>query len=163
MSRQEIPATQAVRMLRQNGARFVPHFYTYEEQGGTRVASLALAVDEHAVIKTLVFQTDMKQPFLVLMHGDLETSSKQLARTLGVKQVTPCDVASAERITGYTVGGISPFGTRSRLPVLAERTIFALPRIWINGGRRGFLVEIAPALMKPLLDIVEVDVGIGKG
>jgi len=150
-------------MLRQSGAKFLPHFYTYADQGGTRVASLALAVDEHAVIKTLVFQTDMKQPFLVLMHGDLEASSKQLARTLGVRQVTACDVASAQRITGYTVGGISPFGTRSRLPVLAEQTIFALPRIWINGGKRGFLVEIDPAIMKPLLDIVEVDVGIGKG
>jgi Cys-tRNA(Pro) deacylase len=143
MDHEEIPITKGVRLLREKKIEFRPYFYRYEDHGGTTRAAVELGAPEHAVVKTLVMETDAKKPFLVLMHGDREVSTKQLARILGVKSVSPCDVAVAQRHTGYQVGGISPFGTRSPLPVYAEKGIFALPRIWINGGRRGFLVEVA--------------------
>jgi Cys-tRNA(Pro) deacylase len=160
MEKLEIPGTTAVRFLREKNIEFIPRFYTYEAHGGTRVASSALNVQEHNVIKTLVFETDAKQPMLVLMHGDWEVSVKQLARTLGVKQVVPSTEENAYRHTGYQVGGISPFGTRKQLPVYIESTIMSLERIYINGGKRGFLLDVLPAALRVLPQITEVTVGI---
>ena len=158
----EYPITPAVRLLREKKVAFEPHLYDYVEHGGTSRSAEELGVDEHAVVKTLVMETEAKKPLLVLMHGDREVSTKQLARTLGVKSVHPCDFAQAQKHTGYLVGGTSPFGTRARLPVYAERTIFELPVIYINGGKRGFLVEIDPRLLRELLPVTEVSVAVGK-
>lgn len=161
MSKPDYPVTPAIRLLREKGIEFVPHLYAYEAHGGTRASSRELGVDEHAVIKTLVMETDARSPLLVLMHGDKEVSTKQLARTLGVKQVAPVSEATVTRLTGYMVGGCSPFGTRSRLHVYAESTIFRLPRIYINGGKRGFLVEIDPSDLRRALDgVTEVEAAI---
>jgi Cys-tRNA(Pro) deacylase len=156
----DYPVTPAVRMLREHKVEFAPHLYSYEERGGTRHSAHSLGVDEHAVVKTLVMETDARRALIVLMHGDCEVSTKQLARTLNVKSVQPCDPATAQKHTGYLVGGTSPFGTRARLPVYVERTIFELPRIYINGGKRGFLVEIDPKMLRELLPVEEVSVGI---
>src|ERR671917_1124491 len=156
----DYPVTPAVRALRELGAEFEPHLYEYEERGGTRRSAEELGVDEHAVVKTLVLETDARRPLVVLMHGDREVSTKRLARRLGVKTVRPCDPAAAQRHTGYMVGGTSPFGTRARLPVYVERTIFGLPRIFINGGKRGFLVEIEPKDLRILSPLEEVEVAI---
>lgn len=133
----DYPITCAVRVLREKKIVFEPLLYEYKEHGGTRRSAEELRVDEHSVIKTLVMENDSRQPLIVLMHGDLEVSTKELARALGVKSVSPCDPATAEKHTGYQVGGTSPFGTRKPLPVYAERTIFDLPKIIINGGKRG--------------------------
>lgn len=160
MGREDYPVTTGVRFLRDHKIPFEPCLYHYEEHGGTSRAASELGVPEHSVIKTLVFAGDGKSYFLVLMHGDREVSAKQLARTLGMKQVTPCDVAMAQRLTGYMVGGISPFGTRSPLPVYVEESIFPLPRIYINGGKRGFLVSMNPAQLGQALGAVPVAVGI---
>ena len=151
MSKQEIPVTPAVRFLRDNKIEFTPCFYDYVEKGGTAVSSQALGVDEHSVIKTLVMEDDAKKPMLVLMHGDLQVSTKQLARELGVKSVKPCDPETAQRHTGYMVGGTSPFGTRKPLPVILQKTIADLPEIHINGGKRGFLVRLSTASLLKLL------------
>jgi len=158
MGRSEVPATNAVRVLREHNTPFIPHFYNYEEHGGTRHSAEALAVPEHIVVKTLVFITDRKNPCLVLIHGDREVSAKQLARVMNVKRVEPCDERTAHKFTGYLFGGTSPFGTRTRLPVYAEKTIFGLERIFINGGKRGFLVELHPEILRKLLHVVEVTV-----
>ncbi|HEX8853887.1 MAG TPA: Cys-tRNA(Pro) deacylase [Pyrinomonadaceae bacterium] len=152
--------TPAVRALRERKVAFEPHLYEYEERGGTRRSAEALGVEEHAVVKTLVLETETRKPLIVLMHGDREVSTKRLARTLGVKAVSPCEPRTAEKHTGYVVGGTSPFGTRARLPVYVERTIFQLPSIYINGGKRGFLVSIAPRVLRELLAVEEVEVGI---
>ena len=157
------PVTPAVRVLRERGVEFEPHLYDYEERGGTRHSAESLNVDEHAVVKTLVMEAEHKMPFLVLMHGDREVSTKQLARHMGVKAVHPCDFAEAQRHTGYLVGGTSPFGTRTHLHVYAERTIFDLPVIYINGGKRGFLVSVDPRVLKEVLHAEEVEVAIEKG
>jgi Cys-tRNA(Pro) deacylase len=149
MSRPDYPITPAVRFLRAAEIPFEPRLYRYEEHGGTARAAAELGVPEHRIVKTLVFEAD-GQPCLVLMHGDREVSTRGLARALGAKRAAPCDVAIAERHTGYVVGGISPFGTRTRLRVLVESTILELDRICINGGKRGFLVEIAPAALAVL-------------
>jgi Cys-tRNA(Pro) deacylase len=117
-------------------------------------------VDEHAVIKTLVMEPDGGRPFLILMHGDREVSTKNLARALSAKAVTPCATDKAERVTGYQVGGISPFGTRQPLPVYVQASILALPRIYINGGKRGFLVEMTVADLRRILPVLEVDVAV---
>ncbi len=154
------PVTPAVRLLRENKVEFTPHLYDYEERGGTRHSAEALGVDEHAVVKTLVLETDARKPLIVLMHGDREVSTKGLARTLNVKSVQPCEPATAQKHTGYLVGGTSPFGTRAQLPVYVERTIFALPKIYINGGKRGFLVEIEPRVLRELLPVEEVNVAV---
>jgi Cys-tRNA(Pro) deacylase len=159
MTTHDHPVTSAVRVLRENGIPFHPHLYDYEEHGGTKASAAALRVNEHAVIKTLVMQTDARRPLMVLMHGDREVSTKQLARILNVKQVQPCDEATARRHTGYQFGGTSPFGTRTILPLYAEATIFDLPRIFINGGKRGFLVEINPGSLQTILAINLVSVG----
>ena len=155
-----IPATTGVRFLRERGITFLPHFYPFQEHGGTAHAASSLAVDEHSIVKTIVVTTDTGEPYLVLMHGDREVSLKRLARTLGFREITVADQKDAERLTGYTVGGISPFGTRRALRVCVERTILALPRIFINGGKRGFLVEIPPTVLTEQLAALPVDVGI---
>ncbi len=154
------PVTPAVRLLREKKVEFEPHLYDYEERGGTRRSAEALKVDEHAVVKTLVMETEARRPLIVLMHGDREVSTKTLARTLGVKAVSPCDPATAQKHTGYLVGGTSPLATRARMPVYVERTVFQLPKIYINGGKRGFLVSIDPQALRAVLPIEEVEVGI---
>ena len=154
------PITPAVRLLREKKVEFEPHLYDYVERGGTKHSSEALGVDEHAMVKTLVMEAEGKRPFLVLMHGDREVSTKQLARHMGVKAVHPCDFAEAQKHTGYLVGGTSPFGTRVHLHVYAERTIFDLPVIYINGGKRGFLVSVDPRALKEVLHAEEVEVAI---
>lgn len=159
----DYPVTPAVRFLREKRVEFEPHLYDYVERGGTHHSAEALGVDEHTVVKTLVMETDEKKPLVVLMHGDREVSTKQLARRLGVKSVHPCDFAQAQKHTGYLVGGTSPFGTRTRLPVYVERTIFDLPEIYINGGKRGFLVSIDPKVLRDVLPAEEVEVAIEKG
>lgn len=146
----EVPVTTAVRFLRSHKVTFVPHLYDWEEHGGTKHSAQSLGVDEHQVIKTLVFENDQKKPLLVLMHGDREVSTKNLARFLGCKTVQPCTPQNVTRYTGYQVGGCSPFGTKQALPVYVESTILALPKIFINGGKRGFLVEIAPDVLQVL-------------
>ncbi len=156
------PVTQAVRVLRAHGIPFEPRLYDYVEHGGTSRSSEALGVDEHAVVKTLVFETDAKKPLIVLMHGDVQVSTKGLARLIGARTITPCTPERAEKWTGYQVGGTSPFGTRHAMPVYAERSIFELPRILINGGKRGFLVELDPAVLRTVLAVVPVDVATPK-
>jgi Cys-tRNA(Pro) deacylase len=156
----EYPITQAVRYLREKKVEFVPHFYDYVEKGGTAHSAEMLGVDEHAVVKTLVFETSERKPLIVLMHGDASVSTKELARYLKVKSVEPATPEKATKITGYLVGGTSPFGTKTRLPVYVERTIFELEKIYINGGKRGFLIEIAPRVLKEVLQVEEVEVGI---
>jgi Cys-tRNA(Pro) deacylase len=158
------PVTTAVRALKAAGIPFVPHLYKYEEHGGTAHAARSLGVDEHAVVKTLVMEADAKKPLLVLMHGDREVSTRQLARTLGLKRVVPCDPQTAHRHTGYMVGGISPFGTRVLLPIAVEVSILSLDRIYINGGKRGFLVEIDPScLTQAFPGLFRVSVGLAAG
>ena len=156
----DYPITPAVRLLREKKVEFEPHLYDYVERGGTHHSAEELGVDEHSVVKTLVMEADAKRPFIVLMHGDREVSTKNLARHIGVKAVHPCDFAEAQKHTGYLVGGTSPFGTRTHLHVYAERTIFDLPVIYINGGKRGFLVSLAPQDLRLALKVQEVDVGI---
>lgn len=162
MPKADFPVTPAVRRLRELQLPFEPQLYPYLQHGGTAHAAASLGVPEHQVIKTLILETDGRHPLIVLMHGDCEVSTKNLARHLGVRQVTPCEAATAERLTGYTVGGISPFGTRRSMPVYAERTILALPRIYINGGKRGFLLAIDPAVLRQALSIEEVEVATGQ-
>ena len=155
-----MPVTPAIRVLRAAGVPFTEHPYRYEDHGGTRVPARELGVPEHAVIKTLVMETDTGAPLIVLMHGDLEVSTKQLARAIGCKHVQPCRPEVANRHSGYLVGGTSPFGTRKPMPVYVERSILDLPRIYINGGARGFLVGLAPADLVRVLSPTLVDVGI---
>lgn len=156
----EFPVTQAVRCLRDRTIEFVPHLYDYVEKGGARESSRQLGVDVHAVVKTLVFETNEKKPLIVLMHGDNEVSTKTLARHLGVKMIEPVPPEKATKLTGYLVGGTSPFGTKTIMPVYVEKTIFDLEKIYINGGKRGFLIEIDPAVLKDFLQVEEVSVGI---
>jgi Cys-tRNA(Pro) deacylase len=150
----------AIRTLRAANVAFEPHLYPWEAHGGTRASSAALGVDEHTVIKTLIFEDDKKQPLCILMHGDREVSAKNLARTIGVKTVAPCTPEVADRHSGYQVGGTSPFGLRRKMPVYMERTIAELPRIYINGGARGFLVAIDPADAVRVLAPTLVDVAV---
>ncbi len=138
------PETLATRFLRQHQTPFSTHLYNYEDHGGTKVSSRELNVAEHAVVKTLVMEDESRQPLIVLMHGDRKVSTKELARQTGHKQISPCDPAVAQRHTGYLVGGTSPFGTKKTLPVFMERSILDLPLIYINGGKRGFLVGVHP-------------------
>lgn len=147
MARDKIPTTPAIRALRQAKADFTAHTYAYVERGGTAASAAALGVDEHRVIKTLVMHDEQKRPLVVLMHGDREVSTKALARALGVKSVAPCPPKVARKHSGYQVGGTSPFGLRKPLPVYCEGTILALDRLIINGGKRGLLVEITPAVL----------------
>ena len=156
----DFPITQVVRFLRDKKIEFIPSLYDYVEKGGTRESAKQLGIDEHAVVKTLVFETNEKKPLIMLMHGDREVSTKSLARFLNVKSVEPASLDRAAKWTGYIFGGTSPFGTKTRLPVYAEQSIFELDRIYINGGKRGFLVEIDPAVLKTCLDITNVSVGV---
>jgi len=153
-------STPAIHFLRKHGVAFTEHPYRYEDHGGTRVSSRELGVDEHAVVKTLVMEDEAKRPLIVLMHGDREVSTKQLARQTGHKTIEPCDPAVAERHTGYAVGGTSPFGTRKPLPIFVERTILDLERVYINGGRRGLLVGVAPGDLTRVLGATPVEVAL---
>jgi len=160
MAKPDYPITPAVRLLREKKIGFDPHLYAYQDRGGTSRSASELNVDEHSVIKTLVMQTDLATPVIVLMHGDREVSTKELARAIGARSVAPCDPAIAEKHTGYQVGGTSPFGTRKSLPVYVEKTILDLDKIYINGGKRGFLISIASADLARVLPITEVNVAI---
>lgn len=153
-------STAAVHFLRQHGVAFTEHLYRYEERGGTRVSSRELGVAEHAVIKTLVMQDEQREPLIVLMHGDREVSTKELARQAGRKSISPCEPAVAQKHTGYLVGGTSPFGTRKAMPVYLERSVLDLDRVYINGGRRGFLLAVAPRDIERVLTPVLVDVAL---
>ena len=144
----ETPATQ---MLRRAGVSFEEHPYDYVEHGGTGESARQLGVPEHHVVKTLVMQDERAQPLIVLMHGDRQVSTKNLAREIGVKSVEPCKPEVAQRHSGYLVGGTSPFGLRKALPVFVEATVLALPHIYINGGRRGFLVSLVPQVLQDVL------------
>jgi len=155
------PVTLAVRALRTGGVAFEPHLYAWQPHGGTRASAEALGVDEHLVIKTLIFEDDRHSPLCVLMHGDREVSHKQLARLVGVKTVSPCAPEVADRHSGYQVGGTSPFGLRRAMPIYMEHSILDLPVLYINGGARGFLVAIAPREVQRLLSPVLVDVAVG--
>jgi Cys-tRNA(Pro) deacylase len=145
MAKDKAPVTAAVRLLRAAGVTFTEHLYQYEEKGGTAVSARELGVDEHTVIKTLVMEDERKNPLVVLMHGDCQVSTKELARVIGVKLVTPCAPDTANRHSGYLVGGTSPFGMKKSLPVYLEESILALPKVYINGGKRGFLIGMDPA------------------
>ena len=147
----------AIPVLKKHHVSFTGHEYRYEDRGGTAVSSRELGVEEHAVIKTLVMEDEMKRPLIILMHGDREVSTKNLARQIGAKAVTPCAPDVAQRHTGYMVGGTSPFGTRKPLPVYMERTIAELDRLYVNGGRRGFLVSMTPADLIRVLSPTLVD------
>ena len=160
MGKDKTPVTAAVRALRAAGVSFSEHCYAYEEKGGTAVSSRELEVDEHAVVKTLVMEDDQKNPLIVLMHGDRQVSTKELARVLGVKTIVPCSPEAALRHSGYQVGGTSPFGTRKTMSVYLEETIFELQKIYINGGKRGFLVGIDPREILKVLNPIPVRVGL---
>ena len=149
--KEHISESQATQMLRKHQVSFNEHPYPYEEHGGTSVSARELGVPEHEVIKTLVMQDEAARPLIVLMHGDCKVSTKNLARAIGCKSVEPCKPEVAQRHSGYMIGGTSPFGTKKALPVYVEETILALPRIYINGGRRGFLVSLAPQVLLDLL------------
>lgn len=156
----DYPVTMAVRVLRQHTVPFEPHLYTWEPRGGTRVSARELGVSEHEVVKTLIFEDEKKQPLCVLMHGDREVSSKNLARQLSKKSVAPCAPEVADRHSGYQVGGTSPFGLKRPMPIYVERSILELPRIYINGGARGFLVALEPGVLVSVLRASAVDVAI---
>ncbi|HEY3382460.1 MAG TPA: Cys-tRNA(Pro) deacylase [Vicinamibacterales bacterium] len=157
------PSTPAVLFLRAQHVPFTEHGYRYEEHGGTAVAARELAVPEHAVIKTLIMEDDGRRPLIVLMHGDREVSTKQLARQIGARSVAPCRPDVANRHTGYLVGGTSPFGTRKAMPVYLERGVLEEPTIYVNGGSRGFLVGLAPADLVRVLSPTLVDVALVGG
>jgi Cys-tRNA(Pro) deacylase len=155
MSKEKMPVTAAIRVLRAENVAFKDHLYEYEEKGGTAVSARELGVDEHLMIKTLIMEDEKHQPLIVLMHGDMQVSTKELARLLGVKTITPCTPETANKHSGYLVGGTSPFGTHRQMPVYMEETIAELPIIYINGGKRGYLVEMRPQevirVLKPKL------------
>ncbi|MBC8223549.1 Cys-tRNA(Pro) deacylase [Candidatus Bathyarchaeota archaeon] len=158
MTDDKAPPTQAVAALRKQGIEFTFHFYGYRKDAVTRAAALEVGVDEHSVVKTLVMETGEGDALIVLMHGDSWVSTKSLARQMGVKTVKPSSPKDAERLTGYRVGGISPFGTKMKLPVYIEETILDIPRILINGGRRGFLLELATQDLIKVLNPTPVNV-----
>jgi len=157
------PVTLAIRALRAAGVAFEPHLYDWAPHGGTRASAEALGVDEHAVVKTLIFEifeANARRPLCILMHGDREVSAKNLARAIGCKAVAPCAPAVADRHSGYQVGGTSPFGLRRAMPIYMQRTILDLPAIYINGGARGFLVSLDPREAERVLGPVLVDVSV---
>lgn len=154
--------TPATAFLKKHGVAFTEHSYEYEERGGTRASSEKLGVPEHVIVKTLVMEDEGKKPLVVLMHGDREVSTKNLARQTGRKRVEPCKPEVAERHSGYQVGGTSPFGTRKAMPVYVERTVLEHDRIYINGGRRGFLVALDPKELTRLVAAEPVDVALER-
>jgi len=153
---QHVSETPATQFLRRSGIAFTEHVYEYVEHGGTEESARQLGVPEHEVVKTLVMQDERAQPLIVLMHGDKQVSTKNLARQIGAKSVEPCKPEVAQRHSGYLVGGTSPFGTRKAMPVYVEQSVLALDRICINGGRRGYLIGIAPRVLTELLAAVPV-------
>lgn len=155
-----VSETPATAFLKRNKVAFTEHPYDYEERGGTRVSAAKLGVDEHAVIKTLVMEDEAKKPLVVLMHGDKEVSTKNLARQIDKKRIEPCAPDVAQRHSGYQVGGTSPFGLRKAMPIYVERTVLSLERIYINGGRRGFLVAIDPKELVRVAQAKPVDVAL---
>lgn len=156
----DFPITPAIRVLRDHKIDFEPHIFDYVEKGGTKHSAEVLGVDEHAVIKTLIFETDAKKPLIVLMHGDLQVSTKNLARYINVKTVSPVSPEKANKLTGYLIGGTSPFGVKNKMPIYVESSILELPKIYINGGKRGFLVSIEPKVLREVLQIEEVEIGL---
>ncbi len=152
------PTTQATLFLKANGVAFTDHLYAYEAHGGTSVSARELGVEEHAVVKTLVMENELKKPLIVLMHGDRKVSTKELARQIGCKKVEPCKPEVANKHSGYLFGGTSPFGTKTGMPIYVERSILELDRIYINGGRRGYLVGIDPKELPKLLAVEAVEV-----
>ena len=157
MPKDDYPVTPAIRILREKKISFIPYIFKYEEHGGTRFTAEMIGIPENLVVKTLVMETDQKKQLIILMHGDREVSTKQMARIIGVKQVTPCNASTAQRYTGYQFGGTSPFGTRHPLPVYVEKTILDLKKIYINGGKRGFIIEINPQDLRIAFQIIEVE------
>jgi Cys-tRNA(Pro) deacylase len=153
-------ATPATTFLDKHGVEYTEHTFEYVEHGGTGASSSALGVPEHEVVKTLVMETESGSPLIVLMHGDRKVSTKELARTAGVKRIFPCKPEVAQRHSGYLIGGTAPFGTRKPMPIYLERSVLALPRIFINGGRRGYLLGMAPAELVRVLSPVLVEVAL---
>ena len=160
MAREKTPVTPAVRQLRAANVEFSDHPYSYQEKGGTAVSARELGVDEHCVIKTLIMEDERNQPLIVLMHGDMQVSTKELARIIGARQVSPCSPDTAQKHSGYLVGGTSPFGTRRPMPVYMEEGITLLDRIYINGGKRGYLVSMTPGELVRVLNPVSVKVSL---
>ncbi len=154
------PSTNATRLLRQAGVAYTEHLYRYEEHGGTAVSARELGVAEHDVIKTLVMEDEKGAPLIILMHGDREVSTRELARQVGAKAIHPCKPEVASRHSGYLVGGTSPLGTKKPLPIYAEATIFELARIYLNGGSRGFLVGLGPRDLERILTIHRVQAAV---
>jgi Cys-tRNA(Pro) deacylase len=160
MGKVKSPVTAAIRVLRQAAVAFGEHPYSYEDKGGTAASARELGVPERSVVKTLIMEDERKAPLVVLMHGDLQVSTKELARVIGAKTVSPCSPETAQRHSGYLVGGTSPFGTKKRMPVYLEETILSLPLVYVNGGSRGFLVSLEPAELVRVLKPTLVKVGI---
>ena len=158
MTKDKFPVTPAIRFLKEYLVDFIERPYPYEEKGGTEGAAKRLGVDEHLVIKTLVMEDDQKKPMIVLMHGDRQVSTKELARSIGVTFIVPCLPEIALKHTGYRVGGISPFGTKKILPIYVEESILTLHKIFINAGRRGLLCEMSPADLARILKPIPVKV-----
>ena len=156
-----VSETPATAWLKARGLAFTEHPYSYVDHGGTAESARQLGVDEHAVVKTLVMQDEQAQPLMVLMHGDRQVSTKALARAIGVKSVEPCTPEAPQRHSGYLVGGTSPFGTKKAMPVYVEAGVLSLPRIYINGGRRGYLVGLAPAVLAGALGAQSVQCALG--
>jgi Cys-tRNA(Pro) deacylase len=152
-----VSETPATRWLRERSIGFSEHPYEYQEHGGTAVSALELGVDEHAVVTTLVMEDEAGTPLIVLMHGDCKVSTKALARAIGAKRIEPCKPEVAQRHSGYQVGGTSPFGLRKAMRVFVERSVLDLPVIYINGGRRGYLVGLSPGVLSDLLQAFPVD------
>ena len=160
MAKEKAPVTPAVRVLREAKVAFTDHLYAYEEKGGTAASSRELGVDEHSVVKTLIMEDDRKNPLIVLMHGDRQVSTKELARVIGARSITPCSPDVAQKYTGYLVGGTSPFGVRKQMPVYLEASILDLPKIYLNGGKRGYLVGLTPQDLVKVLQPVLVTVAV---
>jgi Cys-tRNA(Pro) deacylase len=160
MGKVKSPVTAAIRVLRQAAVAFGEHPYNYQDKGGTAVSARELDLPERSVVKTLIMEDERKSPLVVLMHGDLQVSTKELARVIGVKTVSPCSPDDAQRHSGYLVGGTSPFGTKKPMPVYLEATVLSLPLVYINGGSRGFLVSMEPAELVRVLKPTLVEVGI---
>jgi Cys-tRNA(Pro) deacylase len=158
--KEKFPVTPATRWLQAHGVEFNGYLYPYEERGGTAHSARCLGVDEHQVIKTLIMEDERRQPLIILMHGDRQVSTKELARFLGVKTITPCEPTVANKHSGYLVGGTSPFGVHKAMPVYLEASILDLPLIYLNGGKRGFLISLPPAEVQRLLQPTRVNVAI---
>lgn len=158
----KMPMTLAIRELQNHDIKFSPHQFSYVEKGGTKHSSATLGVSEHQIIKTLIMENDKKEPMVILMHGDLQVSTKQMARHLGVKTVFPCKPEVADRHSGYQIGGTSPFGTKRKMPIYMEKTILDYDIIYINGGQRGFLVSMSPQDVVKVLQPELVNVGVAS-